>query len=201
MSRLDQPSDRRPISVVVALIALWFIGMNSASEGFAIVELVRNPLWRASSSLSDAGVEAVHWRAFMQATREHGRLVLPIGIAQLMLGTLLVFVSIRALIARRASLSFLLQIVAANALVAVIGYALRQPVRGAIVEAIVLSGVEQRPAGTDSSAFADLLRTKWWWHFRIALGLQLMALTGSAWALARRPARELFTRADAPSSE
>ena len=201
MSQPALPTDRRPVSVVVALIALWFIGMNSASEGFATIELVRNPLWSALSPIRDMGVDAVRWRAYMQATRAHGELLLPIGIAQLMLGTLLVFVSIRALIARRASLSLMLQIVLANALVALVGYALRQPIRGAIVEAIVLSGVEQRPAGTDSSAFADLLRAKWWWSFRIALGLQLLALTGSAWALARRPSRQLFARADAPTSE
>jgi hypothetical protein len=201
MSQQSLAAERRPVSVVIALIALWFIGMNSASEGFATIELVRNPLWSAPSAIRDIGLEAVRWRAYMQATREHGSLLLPIGLAQLMLGAMLVFISIRALIARRASLSFMLQIVVANAAVAVIGYALRQPIRGAIVEAIVASGAEQRPAGSDATAFADVLRSKWWWSFRIALGLQLAALTASGYALARRQSRQLFARANAPTGE
>jgi hypothetical protein len=185
-------SQRRPVSLIVALIALWFIGMNSAGEGFATVELVRNPLWNALAPAGDAGLEAVRWRAYMQATRDHGSLLLPVGVAQLLLGTVLVFISIRALVARRASVPLFLQVVAANAALAIIGYVMREPVRGAIVDAIVASGIEQRPPSISAREFTAGLRTKLWWLFRVGLALQLVAFAASAYAVARRSSRQTF---------
>lgn len=189
-------TERRPVSVAIALIALWFIGMNVAGEGFATMELVRDPFW--SVSLMDSSMGAVRWRAYMEATRAHANVLLPIGVAELLLGGLLVFLSVRALISRRLTPSLFLQIVAANAALAVLAYVLREPVRGAIIDALVRSGLEERPSGISPAQFSDLLRTKLWWSLRAALGLQLVTLTVSAWAVVRRSSPQPATTLGTP---
>lgn len=184
--------ERRPMSVVIALVALWFLGMETAGEGLATVELVRDPLWNGLVPFGEAGLDAVRMRAYMQATREHGELLLPVGVGQLMLGCLLVFVSVRALLSGRGTASFMFQVLTANVVLACVGYALRQPVRGAMIEAIVTSGVLEPAPGQGGDAFDGLMRTNWWWYFRLALGMQLFTFLVSAWVLGRRSARALL---------
>lgn len=185
---------RRPIYLVIALIAMWVMGMNAAADGYVVVKVIHNPL---SLSTAGAGKEALA-TAFVRAVSQHPRVNLPLGIAQILLGGLLVLISIKALVARHASTSFALQVLAANALLVIVSYALRQPVRGAVVDAIVGSGLVHRPSGISTAAFQRLERLQAWWAFRILLGLQLAALGLCAFALTRKTAREVLAPAPRP---
>lgn len=192
---------RRPIYLVIALVAMWLVGMNAAAEGWVAIEVIRNPLTLAPSAMGAPDVESVVRAAFVAALTETSRVNLPLGIAELILGALLVGVAAKALFGRRASPSFALQVLMANAAVLVLGYALRQPVRERVVEAVVQSGIEERPSGVTQQEFARIIRTKWWWSFRIGLGIQLMVLGLAAVAVTRRSARELLSPAGSGAEE
>jgi hypothetical protein len=187
---------KRPVYLVVALITLWLTGMNTLAEGYLTVEIIRDPLTSITSPLSGRGIEDVVKAAFFEALTKDARRSLPIGIAQTLLGGLLVFVSVRALFGRRASTSFALQLILANAALLVGAYALREPVRGAIVNAVAASGFEQQPTGMSAHEFDRVLRLHWWWRLRISFAIQLLALLLSGFALTRRTARELLTRVE-----
>jgi predicted cation transporter len=180
------------VYLVAALIALWLIGMNTLAEGYLTVEVVRDPFASVVSPLSGGGLEDVVKAAFFEALAKHARTSLPLGVAQILLGGLLVFVAVRALFGRRAT-GFTLQLVLANAALLVAVYALREPVRGAIVDAVVRSGLEQHPSGMSAREFDHMVRLQWWWRLRVGFGVQLTALLLSAFALTRKAARELLT--------
>ncbi len=192
---------RRPIYLVIALVAMWLVGMNAAAEGWVALEVIRNPLTIAPSAVGTPDVESVVRAAFVRGLAEGARVNVPLGIAELLLGALLVGVAAKALFGRRASPSFALQVLVANAAVLMLGYALRQPIREGVVEAVVQSGAEERPAGVTQKDFAAIIRTKWWWSFRIGLGLQLVVLGLSAFAVTRRSARELLAPEQSPGEE
>jgi hypothetical protein len=199
--RQHDGAPRRPIYLVIALIAMWLVGMNTAAEGLVAIQIVRDPFSSATPTLGAADPDALLRAAWMEAIAANARVTLPLGVAQLILGALLVLISARALFGRRASTSFALQVLFANAALLVVGYALRQPVRGTVVDAVVASGIEQRPAGLSPREFDELVRSKLWWTFRILLGLQLGTLALSAVALTRRAARELLAPAEPSPGE
>lgn len=180
---------------------MWLVGMNTAAEGLVAIQIVRDPFSGASPTLGAADPDALLRAAWMEAVAANARVTLPLGVAQLILGSLLVLISARALFGRRASTSFALQVLFANAALLVVGYLLRQPVRGSVVDAVVASGIEQRPGGVSAREFDELLRTKLWWTFRVMLGLQLGTLVLSVLALTRRSAREVLTPAEPSPGE
>jgi hypothetical protein len=178
--------------LLIALVVMCFIGMTAAGNGYAAVEAIHNPLSvpAATSGLLQA-VEA----ASLHAISQHPRVNLPIGIAQMLLGGLLMFVSFKALFWRHASASFALQVLAANAALVVVTYALREPVHAAAVQAIVAAKITPRPP---SISVAQLDQVEWW-GLRAGLALQLATLGLCAFALTRKTARAVL--APAPRSE
>ena len=199
--RQSDGSQRRPVYLVIALIAMWLVGMNTAAEGLVTIQIVRDPFSGASPILGATDPDALHRAAWMEAIATHARVTLPLGVGQLILGSMLVLISARALFGRRASTSFALQVLFANAALIAVGYALRQPVRGSVVDAVVASSMEQRPGGMSAREFAELLRAKLWWTFRVLLALQIGTLALSAVALTRRAARELLAPAEPSPGE
>lgn len=198
----DDSAPKRPIYLVIALVTLWLSGMTAATEGFAAIEIVRNPFSSAFSSLRGDPVSNVLSRAFVEGVITVSKKALPVGIAQVILGALLVAISSKALFARRASPWFALQVIAANVAVLIVGYALYQPVRGRVIDAIAESGLEQRPEAISAADFDKLVRLKHWWTFRFRLGLQLAVLGMGALAVTRRSARQVLTHAEpSPSQE
>jgi hypothetical protein len=192
---------RRPFYLVIALVTLWLVGMNAATDGFTVIEAVKNPFSTLFTIFGSQALEGVLRQATADAIAHTSRVALPLGIAQMMLGILLVAVSFKALFGRRASPSFAVQVIVANAAIAVVGYALRQPVRGRVVDAIMASGVEQRPQSITPVDFDRMMRTKWWWTYRLRLGLELAALGFGAIAVTRRSARAVLARAEPSASE
>lgn len=185
---------RRPVFLIIALIAMWLIGMNAAAEGYITVKAVHNPL-SAVSSLLGGDKSAVVLSAFIKAVSKHPHANLPIGIAQMLLGGAIVLVSINALVGRRASTSFALQVVAANALLMIVTYALRMPVRGSIVDAFIASGIAKPTNGMTVAHFQRWERIQLWWSFRLVLAMKVGALALCAFALTRRSARRVLAPA------
>jgi hypothetical protein len=199
--RDETSSTRRPIFLVIALVAMWLVGMNAAAEGWVAIQVVRSPLDVAPTTVGAPDLETVVRTAFVAALSASSKTALPLGIAELIVGALLVGVAAKALFGRRASPSFALQVIMANVAVLVLGYSLRQPLRARVVEAVVASGVEERPPQVSEQDFQDIVRTKWWWSFRVGLSIQLMVLGLSALAITRRSARELLAPAESRPGE
>lgn len=198
----DETNDaaRRPFYLVIALVTLWLVGMSTATEGMGVIDSLRNPFSTLYSLLGSQTVEVMR-QATANGIAHTSKSALPLGIAQLMLGILLVGVAFKGLFGRRASVSFALQVIAANAAIAIVGYALRQPIRGSIVDAVVANGMEARPSGVTATEFERRMRIHWWWQFRVKLGLELCALGFGAIALTRRSARAVLARPEPSTSE
>jgi predicted cation transporter len=198
----DESNDaaRRPFYLVIALVTLWLVGMNSASEGLGVIEILKNPFSTLFSLLGSQSMELTR-QAVATGVAHTSRVSLPLGIAQAMLGIMLVAVAFKGLFGRKASVSFALQVIVANAAIAIVGYALRQPVRGSIVDAVAASGVENRPPNMSAKEFDRRTRTNSWWMFRVRLGLELAALGFGAIALTRRSARAVLARPEPSTSE
>jgi hypothetical protein len=195
----EETPARRPVYLVIALVALGMVGLKTAAEGFAYVAIIQNPFSSALGTLS-ADQDTMQ-RAFIDAILSISHVALPLGLAELILGSLLVVVTSRALFARRASPWFALQVILANIAVLIVGYALWQPVRAHVVDAMVSGGIEQRPAAISPIDFDRLLRLKAWWTFRFQLGLQLAVLGLGGLAVTRRSARQVLARREPSTSE
>ena len=186
---------RRPIYLLIALVAMWILGMDAAANGYVVVKVIHSPL---SVPMSGTGKEAVT-AAMVHAIIQRPRVNLPIGLAQILLGGLLVLVSLKALVSRHASTSFALQVLAANAVLVVVTYALREPVRVAAVNALATAKLTPRPPSLSAAEFTRLQGAASWWILRALLGLHLAALGLCGFALTRKTARAVL--AAAPRSE
>ena len=183
---------RVPALFVVAMVTMWLLGMHAITEGVRAIDIVHSPLSESLAPLDGDSISDAAQRAFIEGVAQHANVTLPLGIAQLLLGALLAVVSVRALFGRRGSLSFALQVVAANALLAVVGHVLHNPVRGSVIDAIVASGIAQPPAQFDPAEFDALLRTNLQWGFRFWLTAQLAGFGFVAFAVTRKSVRRLF---------
>lgn len=181
---------RRPIYLVIALMAMWLLGMQVLVEGYQIVSVVGDPLAGAPSSIGDGSVQQASEAALMRGIGEHAGSLLPLGIARLLLGGLLVLVAAKALFVRRASPGFAVQVLLANAVLLAIGYAMEQPLRARVIEAVVPVALADLTVELPRSDLESLLRTQLWWRFRLLLGIELAALGASVLALTRKGARE-----------
>lgn len=200
MSDESNDAARRPFYLVIALVTLWLVGMSTAGEGIGVLEILKNPFSTLFSLLGPQAGEAMR-QATANGIAQTSRTALPLGIAQLMLGSMLVAVAFKGLFGRRASVSFALQVIAANAAIAIVAYSLRQPIRASIVDAVVASGMETRPPGEGAREFERRVRSHWWLQFRVRLGLELAALGFGAIALTRRSARAVLARSEPSTSE
>ncbi len=186
---------RRPVYLVIALVAMWLVGISTMFDGYVAIRAVRDPLSAATWAVGSDS-RAVVVKALVEGTSQHPHTSLPIGIAQILLGGLMVLVSIKALVGRRASTSFALQVLAANAVLMIVAYALQLPVRGGIVDAVVASGLGKPPSGMTLAHFRRLQRIEAWWSFRLGLAMKVGVLALCAFALTRRSARRVLAPAE-----
>lgn len=184
---VSEPTERhsapsRPASVGLALIVATLVGLHTAHEGYTVLELLRDPL-RADALGLPEEVRA----ALVESVMVHGNVTLPIGLAQLLLGGLLFVSALIAWLGSRGAVSLVLQALFANALLLGVAYFLREPIRAALVEALVASpGFEQEfAARVDESARA----LSYSWGLRLGSILQFAALATCGWLLLRPAAR------------
>lgn len=158
------------------------VGLHTAHEGYTTLELLRNPLKAEALGLP----EEVR-TALVESVMVHGSVALPIGLAQLLLGGLLFVAGLVAWLGSRRAVSLVLQALLANALLLVVAYVLREPIRDALVEALVASPSVQQEfaASVDESTRA----LSYAWGLRLGTILQFGALGACGWLLLRPAAR------------
>lgn len=179
---------------MLALIVAWFAGLRVAHEGYVVARIVTDPLAGDTLTVTPALRDAM-----VQALLSHGEVALPLAIAQVFLGGLLVVVSALALFRGRLSIGFGLQVLAANAGITVLSHWLGAPVRDAMVHA--LSASPELLGPEFEAVDHQTLLSAYEWAFHLGLAFQLLVLAMLAWALTRRAAREFLGYSPEPSKE
>ncbi|MBI4704982.1 MAG: hypothetical protein HY744_28075 [Deltaproteobacteria bacterium] len=130
----------------------WVVGVLGASSGCANVAYLAGWYRPPPETLDPGAIDAasqplVHSsrvveQARLRATADAHRVAFPLGIAKLLLGTLLVLASAAALAARPSARSLALQAVAASALLAALDHGLLGSVRDEVGRAVAADMVE-----------------------------------------------------------
>ena len=142
MERTKRPA--RPLSALLALIAMWILGVTITDQGLFSIGVIRDPLAASGfSALHQLTLTEIQHAALVRATMEHAATELPIAVAQTVLGVLLLVASLRALLSRSGIGSFGLQVVAANLLLAVAEYFVSASVRASVIEAVTTSNLPE----------------------------------------------------------
>ena len=175
---------RRPAYWLATLIAMWLVGVNAAQEGYGAIDLLRDPLTGNFGGSEDAR------NALVNALGEHSRVELPLAIAQLLLGGLLVFTATHLFLGGKPSLGFALQVLGANAALLIASYVLRESTRAAYISSLI-EGSKER----------DLLYNQFWWRSRFVFAFDLTALALSVFALTRPAARRFLSLRAEPENQ
>ena len=179
------------MSALLALIAMWILGVTITDHGLFTIGVIRDPFAASGmAALQQLTLSEVQSAAVVQATMEFARTELPIGVAQAVLGALLLVASVRALLSRGAVGTFGLQVVIANLALTVIEYFVSAPVRASVIEAITTSNVPE-------VAEANLAQHAW--ILQAVFMLQPAALIFCIFALGRwRRAEQQLAAATGP---
>jgi hypothetical protein len=171
----DQPPPR-PGYLVLALIAMWLVGVTSAQEGFGAIQLLRDPL------TSNFNGNDVARNALLSALGQQIDIELPLAIGQLLLGGLLVFVATNIFLGGKPSLSFTLQVLGANLVLLIVSYTLREPTRAAYIDAVV----------SERSIDKEEVYQRFWLQSRFVFGFDLATLALCAVAFTRKATRNFL---------
>jgi hypothetical protein len=181
----DKQPPPRPRLLTTTLILAWFMGLRTLHEGYLTLRILRDPLVGDSLTLPSE-IRA----ALVEGVSNHTAAALPVAAAQFLLGAFLLVVSVGLLFGAARSVSFGLQAVFSNMLLAVVSYVASAPLRAAMVQALVASA-EMAPDLAQQLGPGEMANV-YYWGFRMALGLQLLALSLVAWVLSRRSVREFY---------
>jgi hypothetical protein len=177
----------RPGYLVAALVVLSGIGMLQALQGWHHIQIVRDPSgaaasWGATGEVAGADV--------VSAIGRHADVTLPLGVAALLLGSLLVVLAVRGLVGRRVSAGLLLQVVVVDIGLLLGGWVLQAPVRDALIEIAVTASSDPPATGASRTARKATRRAQLHWWFRGMFAAELGVLGLGALAFTRRRARE-----------
>jgi hypothetical protein len=184
---------RRPVYLLVAMLALWVVGVHEADEGFGILRAIVDPLFGGSS-------EVLAIDAFLGAIRVHHRQLLPAYSAQLVINVTMFLLAVRLLFTGRANLGFTLQVIGVNIGVLAYAYYVSLPLRVAHVSALAVTPEIQRiaaEAGEDPAVAVTI----WWWVMRGGLFAELSLLAACGFALTRPRARRFIQWASRSTPE
>lgn len=174
------------------LLLTWFVGFRGLQEGWTSVQLIKQPLSVDSLAWPDA-VKA----AFQEGMQAHAQTALPLGVAQGLLGLVLVVVAGGSLLTGRLPLKFFLQLLGASGALAVLSYWLEEPIRARVIGALV-----ETPGIIDAGELDEAMRgTVIRWGFHIGLILHLATLAFATLAVTRPAAREFLTASAQPRQE
>ncbi len=95
---------KRPRYLLLALIALSLIGLELSGEGYQLLRAATDPTFAGAQAAGLDPLVQVAVRTQLEAMGEHKRWLLPLGVAELLLGFVLVVTAIRALFRRTRSL-------------------------------------------------------------------------------------------------
>jgi hypothetical protein len=174
------------------LLLTWFVGFRGLQEGWTSVQLIKEPL----SVDSLAWPEAVK-SAFQDGMQAHAQVALPLGVAQALLGLVLVIVAGGSLLSGRLPLRFFLQLVAASGVLAVLSYWLEAPIRLKVIDALL-----QTPGIVDAGELDEAMRDSVVrWGFHMGLVMNLATLAFATLAVTRPAAREFLAASAQPRQE
>jgi hypothetical protein len=172
--------------LTLGLILGWFIGLRTLHEGYVTLRILDNPLVGDTLAFP-AGVR----EALVASVAGNAQVSLPIAVAQLLLGGLLLGASVTTLFGGTRNISYSVQAVIANGVLVCGAYAMGGPVRQALALALATTTEPALPV-SETLAVPELL-SAYLWGFRLAFGLHIVTLAGVAWALSRRSVREFLT--------
>jgi hypothetical protein len=177
------------------MMLTWFVGVQGMNEGFTIASFLRSgtipagPV-TAPSEWTMADLRQALAIEQLQALLAHTHVTFPLMIAETILAGLLVVASGLALSGRRGARSLALQAIGANAVLAVVQFALTAPVRAAYVDAAIRAvdaathafdtmtlPPEERAVFLNPSVFHWILRFKLLLGDLLPLALAVLALT------------------------
>ncbi len=204
VSAPQTPRRLRPWTFVAAMCLTWVVGVFGATGGCAEINFLRG-----SQQLPDALHEQtetqteplerlplVMEKARLAALAEHHNRAFPLSVAQLLLCALLALVSGAAIAGRRGSRVQALQIVAANAALALLAYLLLSPVRDVVAEAVAQDIAQHGPGqlleledGQGAPTWQSLYH---WGELLRLLLLEIAVFGGAALALTRQRTKDFF---------
>jgi hypothetical protein len=195
----------RPWYLVATMGLVWVIGLYGLTSACNTVGYLRE------GSMPDVAqvvrevehdrseIYKVHEAAYLRAISEHHHITFPLQVAKLLLSGLLVIASGLAMRGRKGARALALQVLAANAILALIDYVLTRSIRSAWIEAVAQTG-EMLPmlpvapgAPSDEALWTwTTRRTLLWWSARIWFVLDQGALVLAALALTRAKTKVFF---------
>ncbi len=149
------------------MVLTWLAGVQGVTTGCGTVAYLRKgSMPDAAASLEQAksapdpvqGVIQYAGTAHMRALAEHAKVVMPLSVAQILLSLLLVAASAMVLAGRPNSRSFALQVLLANAILAIVSYAATREVREAWIQATVQAADELLSDGAPENPLSDLFQ-------------------------------------------
>lgn len=158
------------------------MGLRTAHEGYVALRVLNDPLL-ADTLAFPAPVQA----AYVESLTANAGSMLPIGVAQLLLGGLLLVVSVATLFGGIRRVGYCVQALLANLVLACVVYVAAEPVREALVQALALV-TEGLPASSAEIDPAEL-NSAYLWGFRLGLSLHVLATLGAVWGLSRPSVR------------
>jgi hypothetical protein len=187
----------RPWFLVAALVLAWFVGAHGAATGCATVAILREGVIPDRTALEgDAAVtdphgavRLAHEAALLRAIAARRDLTFPLGVARLILSTVLVVGCAMAMAGRPGARSFALQAIFAYALFAGVDFALSRPVRADWIPEVAAAAVDiARRTETPAPSIFDFRDISvWYWMERIRFGLLEIGSMGLACAALLAP--------------
>jgi hypothetical protein len=181
-----------------AILLAWCIGVNGflfGLSGMAFLRSGRVPDVAAAARNTAGSFNVTELGALMSAVRVEAmqrayRVQMPICIAQLLLGGLLVIASGMVMSGRRGARGLALQALAANVGLAIVKYALTRDVRGAVIDA-VMRVVDTLPPDLPERA-SHATREALWWSGRFLSACEVGMLALVMVALFRQRTKAYF---------
>lgn len=212
MSTQQAPQRLRPWYLVLAMCVTWVVGVFGATSGCSNLSYLRGS-HQLPTALQDADDPEAHpWirssivreRARLQSLAEKHREAFPLAVAQLLLFSLLVLASGAALAGRRNARQLVLQVLAANAVLAGVEWVLMDGVREAMAQAVALDTVEHGQGALPdmgSEESIEMYRSIHLWLERLRFAmLELGVFGGAAYALTRERTKQFFDAVATASS-
>lgn len=181
------------------MLLTWLIGVQGLMSGCSVVMLLRQGSFAevpTDVSKQDAeeplqAIPTVLQAARLKAISEAQNVTFPLNAARLLLSGMLIIMSGLAMGGRPGVRAFALQAVAANALLAIVDYALTRSVRAGWIEAVARAG-EMLPRELPQREMM-MDHATWWWLERVRFGVfELGAFALAALALTRQRTRDYF---------
>jgi hypothetical protein len=184
---------KRPRYLVVSLLLVWTVGLFGSANGCQSIDILRRPAeFRSTTSAHLDAKAAQRYDVLIDALVANRKVTAPLAAGELILGSLLMLCASLAIVGRGRARGLLVQAAIAYAVFLPIDYTLRQPVRAAQIEEVLLDPKLAPEPGMDPAQVANQLRPIFWAAARIALVAELFVLALGVLALTRPRVRAYY---------